>query len=121
MHDLESFFWVLFWICVHYDEKGNYHNGTQVKNWRDLDILGLYCEKGNAASNFLSVAKARFTQYYMPLIPVMHELCKVVFPDGKRHERSNRDLYEKMCEVLKEGQKLMEGEAMQASKRARIS
>ena len=25
MHDLESFFWVLFWICIHYDgldEKG---------------------------------------------------------------------------------------------------
>jgi hypothetical protein len=19
MHDLESFFWVLFWICIHYD------------------------------------------------------------------------------------------------------
>ena len=25
MHDLESFFWVLFWICIHFDglnEKG---------------------------------------------------------------------------------------------------
>ncbi|KKZ63853.1 hypothetical protein EMCG_01806 [[Emmonsia] crescens] len=23
MHDLESFFWVLFWICIHYDGPGN--------------------------------------------------------------------------------------------------
>lgn len=22
MHDLESFFWVLFWICIHYDAQG---------------------------------------------------------------------------------------------------
>lgn len=22
MHDLESFFWVLFWICIHYDRPG---------------------------------------------------------------------------------------------------
>lgn len=21
-HDLESFFWVLFWICIHYDDQG---------------------------------------------------------------------------------------------------
>jgi hypothetical protein len=22
MHDLESFFWVLFWTCIHYDAQG---------------------------------------------------------------------------------------------------
>jgi serine/threonine protein kinase len=47
MHDLESFFWVLFWICIHYDgldEKGkvkrrivpNTRSGITLapKNWR---------------------------------------------------------------------------------------
>lgn len=27
MHDLESLFWVIFWICIHYDER---HEGRQV-------------------------------------------------------------------------------------------
>ncbi|KAF9870758.1 hypothetical protein CkaCkLH20_11860 [Colletotrichum karsti] len=33
MHDLESFFWVLFWICIHYDKNGKDIGPTEFDCW----------------------------------------------------------------------------------------
>ncbi|KAG8664734.1 uncharacterized protein FPOAC1_013514 [Fusarium poae] len=33
MHDLESFFWVLFWICIHYDGQGKVTGPTEFESW----------------------------------------------------------------------------------------
>jgi Fungal protein kinase len=33
MHDLESFFWVLFWICIHYDGPDEYIRPTEFDSW----------------------------------------------------------------------------------------
>ncbi|KAK1634897.1 hypothetical protein BDP81DRAFT_301467, partial [Colletotrichum phormii] len=33
MHDLESFFWVLFWICIHYHGDGEDVGPTEFDNW----------------------------------------------------------------------------------------
>ncbi|RSL46521.1 hypothetical protein CEP51_015915, partial [Fusarium floridanum] len=33
MHDLESFFWVLFWICIHYDGQGKETGPTEFESW----------------------------------------------------------------------------------------
>ncbi|KAM4061392.1 hypothetical protein HRG_013107 [Hirsutella rhossiliensis] len=33
MHDLESFFWVLFWICVHYNGSGKDVGATEYDSW----------------------------------------------------------------------------------------
>jgi Fungal protein kinase len=33
MHDLESFFWVFFWICIHYDESGEGRVNPEFDNW----------------------------------------------------------------------------------------
>jgi hypothetical protein len=32
-HDLESFFWVLFWICIHYDGSGKEVESTEFDSW----------------------------------------------------------------------------------------
>ncbi|KEZ45484.1 hypothetical protein SAPIO_CDS1802 [Scedosporium apiospermum] len=37
MHDLESFFWVLFWICIHYDAPGQYTGPTVFDSWNFED------------------------------------------------------------------------------------
>ena len=42
MHDLESFFWVLFWICIHYNgpnEKGKVVSGFEKWNYVDMGEL----------------------------------------------------------------------------------
>src|SRR3954467_2564213 len=33
MHDLESFFWVLFWICVHWNGPGLSRSMTEYESW----------------------------------------------------------------------------------------
>ncbi|KAK6859033.1 hypothetical protein PG995_004886 [Apiospora arundinis] len=33
MHDLESFFWVLFWLCIHYDGPGKSTAPTEFECW----------------------------------------------------------------------------------------
>jgi len=33
MHDLESFFWVLFWICVHWNGPGLQKSKTEYESW----------------------------------------------------------------------------------------
>ncbi|EGX87996.1 Protein kinase-like domain [Cordyceps militaris CM01] len=33
MHDLESFFWVLFWICIHYDGPGKDRGPSEFESW----------------------------------------------------------------------------------------
>ncbi|RSL75554.1 hypothetical protein CEP52_017844 [Fusarium oligoseptatum] len=36
MHDLESFFWVLFWICIHYDGPGEDRVVQEFDKWNYL-------------------------------------------------------------------------------------
>ncbi|RBA11773.1 hypothetical protein FPRO05_14255 [Fusarium proliferatum] len=38
MHDLESFFWVLFWICIHYDGPDKSRAVPQFDKWNYADI-----------------------------------------------------------------------------------
>jgi len=37
MHDLESFFWVLFWICIHCDGPGEGKVVAQFDKWNYAD------------------------------------------------------------------------------------
>ncbi|KAF2022813.1 hypothetical protein EK21DRAFT_105609 [Setomelanomma holmii] len=37
MHDLESFFWVLFWICIHYDGPSGGRVVPQFEKWNYID------------------------------------------------------------------------------------
>jgi hypothetical protein len=37
MHDLESFFWVLFWICVHYEGPGQGRGVPRFDKWNSVD------------------------------------------------------------------------------------
>jgi hypothetical protein len=108
-HDLESFFWVLFWICIHY---GSPNEGSCVvemfEKWNYVNTEELaQLKKGIVAheQDFIETAEENFTEYYQPLIPWVNRLRKVVFPNGGRWEKDDRELYSWMKEILGEAQK----------------
>ncbi len=108
MHDLESFFWVLFWICIHYNGPGKGERVTEFECWNYEDTAKLAkLKKGTVddEDDFLATVAVHFTPYYQPLIPLMNRLRRVVFPNGGRWREENRALYSQMMGILKEAQK----------------
>jgi serine/threonine protein kinase len=106
MHDLESFFWVLFWICIHYEGPGQ---GRVVKSfdpWNFLPVERLVREKlGTVCSgDEFSRTTTEFTKYYKPLAPWMSRLREVVFPNGEKWRIENEGLYDLMKGILREAQ-----------------
>jgi hypothetical protein len=102
MHDLESFFWVLFWICIHY-------NGSQERvvprfdKWNFADTEELATMKLGIVSDdaiFHKTAQEYFTEHYQPLIPYVNRLRRKVFPNGGRWRDPNPKLYLDMKEIL---------------------
>ena len=107
MHDLESFFWVLFWICIHYDgqdEKGEMKRRIVPKyekwNYAGTEELadlkrGLVVEEER-----FSKAIASFTPSCRPLASCVRELRRYIFPNGKRWLGENKELYSQIKAVL---------------------
>ncbi|RWA03782.1 hypothetical protein EKO27_g11323 [Xylaria grammica] len=105
MHDLESFFWVLFWICVHYEGPGKEIGRTEFESWNyEIDSKLVRSKKGviDDEDDFLKIAADNFTPYYEPLIPWVNRLRRKVFPNGERWKKEDPDLYSKMLEILRE-------------------
>ncbi|KAH8733202.1 hypothetical protein GQ44DRAFT_669076 [Phaeosphaeriaceae sp. PMI808] len=107
MHDLESFFWVLFWVCVHYDGPGKDIGSTEFECWNYESSRKLAELKKGLISDerdFVKTVEARFTTYYKPLAPHVNRLRRKVFPDGGRWRSSNPKLYLEMREILRAAQ-----------------
>lgn len=108
MHDLESFFWVLFWICIHYDGPGKDIGPTEFESWNyESDNKLVRSKKGviDDEEDFLNTANENFTPYYQSLIPWVNRLRRKVFPNGERWKKEDLDLYIKMKETLREARK----------------
>ncbi|RYO89802.1 hypothetical protein DL766_002691 [Monosporascus sp. MC13-8B] len=108
MHDLESFFWVLFWICIHYNGPGKDIGSTEFESWNyESDNKLVRSKKGEIADeeDFLKTADNNFTLYYRPLIPWVNRLRRKVFPNGKRWKRPEPELYSSMKAILREARK----------------
>jgi hypothetical protein len=108
MHDLESFFWVLFWICVHYDTNGRDVGPTVFDSWNfegDDDLAEK--KKGVIADeeDFLKKAEKHFTSYYQPMVPWVNRLRREVFPRSQRWKRPEPSLYSSMKRILNDAQK----------------
>ena len=107
MHDLESFFWVLFWICIHFDGQ-NERVVKRFERWNYSDTEELASSKKGVISDeedFLQIAQENFTPYYKPFIAMVNRLRRKVFPSGERWKRPNLDLYGWMKSILIEAQK----------------
>ncbi|EXK78558.1 hypothetical protein FOQG_16775 [Fusarium oxysporum f. sp. raphani 54005] len=108
MHDLESFFWVLFWICIHYDGQGKDTRPTEFESWNyESDNKLVRSKVGTIGdeSIFLKIAEETFSKYYQPLILWVNRLRRKVFPNGERWKRSEMELYSSMKEILRDARK----------------
>jgi serine/threonine protein kinase len=108
MHDLESFFWVLFWICIHYDRRNEGRVVPRFEKWNYIDTEELAeLKKGQVSheGDFVKTVGENFTSHYQSLIPWVNRLRKVVFPNGRRWEKEDTGLCSRMKEMLREAQK----------------
>ncbi|KAI1362296.1 hypothetical protein F5Y08DRAFT_341741 [Xylaria arbuscula] len=106
MDDLESFFWVLFWTCVHYDSNGHGRE-TDFTKWNEVDTMTLADLKKAVIDDdkdFINKADGYFTDYYKPLIPWVDKLRRVVFPNGRRWQQADETLYSQMRQILNNAQ-----------------
>lgn len=107
MHDLESIFWVLFWICIHYDGPDRPRVVTQFDTWNYVAMGELAKVKLGTVLDedvFRKTTEEFFTEYYKPLLPWIGKLRRTVFPDGGRWKREDKRLYSSMKEVLRQAQ-----------------
>ncbi|KAF1811423.1 hypothetical protein P152DRAFT_467085 [Eremomyces bilateralis CBS 781.70] len=109
MHDIESFFWVLFWTCIHYrrlDERGRVVPKFDKWNFMGTELLA-NLKKGIVVEemDFLKTVGQFFTPYYQPLIPCVNRVRRVVFPGGRRRRKPDPTLYSDMKKTLQEAQK----------------
>ncbi|KAF2452271.1 serine/threonine-protein kinase Sgk2 [Lineolata rhizophorae] len=96
VHDLESFFWVLFWICVHFDGPDKDIGPTEFESWNYVDSMSLAELKiglVNSERHFLRRITTIFTPFYQPLVPWVNRLRKVVFPTSEPTEKEDRALF----------------------------
>ena len=110
-HDLESFFWVLFWICVHYDGPGKDIGETEFEKWNYVGMEELAELKSGLVSrekHFLNRINKAFTPYCQPLIPHVNRLRRGVFPMNNPWESEDKTLYLRMKEILRNAQKDLE-------------
>ncbi|KAH7031009.1 LOW QUALITY PROTEIN: uncharacterized protein B0I36DRAFT_322999, partial [Microdochium trichocladiopsis] len=99
MHDLESFFWVLFWICIHHNGPGE----SKFDKWNYVDMEELAKLKLGTIGKetiFLRTMANNSTSFFEPLLPLLNELRKVVFPKDRPWEREDEKLYSRMIETL---------------------
>lgn len=102
MHDLESFFWVLFWICVHYDgpDKARKSESDEWNFMRDRNLAGAKIIMIYDSESCCGEAKSSLTPFYAPLIPLMDKLRAVVFPNGQPWKQLDEGLYSVMRKIL---------------------
>lgn len=104
-HDLESFFWVLFWICIHYNGPGQEVGPTDFDCWNyEGDRKLARSKQGIVADeeDFLKIARESFSSYYQTLVPWVNRLRRVVFPGGVRRKNDDTHLYAQIKDIIQE-------------------
>ncbi|KAG6309324.1 hypothetical protein E4U44_007116 [Claviceps purpurea] len=118
LHDLESFFWVLYWICIQYGKSGtDSRRSPRLDRWNYMDDLDLAAEKStllSSASEFKEEAERDFMPYYKPLLPYVNQLRQMlpyvvqlpgrIFKDSIPVEGPGPELYSQMINVLRQAQ-----------------
>ncbi|KAK4100762.1 hypothetical protein N658DRAFT_427362, partial [Parathielavia hyrcaniae] len=108
IHDLESFFWVLFWICIHCNGPSEGKVVAQFDKWNYADTGELAKLKLGTVSDediFRKTTEESFTEYYRPLVPWVKTLRKVVFPGGGRWKTEDSGLFDQMRGILEKARK----------------
>ncbi|KAG5990187.1 hypothetical protein E4U52_004875 [Claviceps spartinae] len=122
LHDLESFFWVLFWICIHYGKSGEgSRRSSTYEDWNYVDDKMLAGYKRNLLSSYklFEAALEDFVPYYKPLtsyicqlralLPFVVEAPENIVRGGKLPKTTGEELYSQMIKVLQEAQVKLDG------------
>lgn len=115
MHDLESFFWLLFWLCAHWNGPGQKRSKTEYESWNYKGTEELAREKAGLVieeDKFTKEVYKNFGPYCKPLIPCIQELREVIFPGGKRRLNENRGLYLRIKSVLEKARNHLDAAAI---------
>ena len=111
MHDLESFFWVLFWVCVHWNGPDKHRSKVRrFEKWNYMDVEELARDKKGTVDEddkFIAEVDRHFTAYCQQLVPCIQEMRKVVFPGGKRRASEDRKVYSQMIAVLQKEREII--------------
>ncbi len=106
MHDLESFFWVLFWICMHFGRKGKrVKANSELARWCTDPAAVVAKSKLGAIADpetFEATMKADCTPFYKPLLPVMLLFRQALFPSGRPQKLPSLQLYDNIKQLLRE-------------------
>ncbi|KAI9780108.1 MAG: hypothetical protein M1816_003163 [Peltula sp. TS41687] len=104
MHDLESFFWVLFWICLYYEGPNKERKPIEMFeewNYKSPEIVADSKKSVvDEEEDFNRKTEVYFTTYCKDLIPCMKELREIVFPGGKRWKTEDHSLYSQVKAVI---------------------
>ncbi|KAM3506673.1 hypothetical protein MY11210_007464 [Beauveria gryllotalpidicola] len=110
LHDLESFFWVIFWVCVHYEQPGQGRVVPLFDKWNYMHLSDLAMLKAGLISDeklFIRMIEENFSIYHRPIIPWINKLRKEVFPNGRKRDNDEKGngLYLRMREILQDATK----------------
>lgn len=109
MHDYESFFWVLFWICVHHDDpNGRGRVVPMFEKWNYVNTEELAILKLGIVADeevFLETLNQYLTVYYKSLRPWVNRLRRVIFPNGRLRKEEDKGLASKIMAILAEAQR----------------
>ena len=95
IHDLESIFWVLFWICIHYDVQEKDIGPTEFDSWNNKSANKLVRSKVGTMGDeniSLKIMEESFTSYYHLLIPLVNRYAGGYFQTvrgGRGRSRSS--------------------------------
>ncbi|KAH8424151.1 uncharacterized protein LDX57_001905 [Aspergillus melleus] len=111
LHGLESFFWVLFWVCIHFN--GPNDTGRVVKEfdeWNYVSTEDLAKLKLGTVSDdeIFKNTMDKFTEYHQLLKRWVDELRRVIFPNGKIRREDNKGVFSRMLSILQAAKKALE-------------
>lgn len=110
MHDLESFFWVIFWICVHYTGAGEETQDVgKFENWNYVSAEDLAIFKSGLVlpMNFNTQLSQYTTNYCRPMIPLVTKLWEELFPLGRSCNKKDKTLYGRMKAILEKAREAL--------------
>nr|DAB41628.1 TPA_exp: serine/threonine-protein kinase 2 [Thielaviopsis paradoxa] len=111
MDDLESFFWVLFWICAGYrhpNAKGAEILERLGRNDREVDAGDRRFLFEHDSYDFGRVMTASFMPEYQCLRRCVHELRQLVFPRDLPWQTERLELYDDMQALLRRHKRYVE-------------
>ncbi|RPA74187.1 hypothetical protein BJ508DRAFT_215593 [Ascobolus immersus RN42] len=109
VHDYESFFWVLFWICVSYERPGIEKLGPNAhlcSNWSYISFHDLSNTKYGLIREdvFSRRTEEHVDDFYKPLIPCLKRMRKALFHEGRflKAKNDHAGLYDELLHAIRE-------------------